>query len=135
MEKKHLNSPALPKPRGYSHVVAVNDWGPMIFVSGQVATDAQGTIVGPGDLKIQLRQVIANLKAALETAGATLADIIKTTTYIVDYKESDATALREARAELFPTGEPPASTLLGVCALAVEGLMVEMEAIAIVQVP
>lgn len=59
----------------------------MIFVSGQVATDAQGTIVGPGDLKIQLRQVIANLKAALETAGATLADIIKTTTYIVDYKE------------------------------------------------
>jgi len=133
MEKKYLNPDTLLKPRGYTHVVTITGPAKMIFISGQVAIDKEGKLVGPGDLKTQIRQASANLKAALEAAGATPADIVKTNTYIVNYKQSDYSAMREARGELFPEGEPPASTLVGVTSLAVDGLMVEMEAIAAVK--
>jgi enamine deaminase RidA (YjgF/YER057c/UK114 family) len=133
MERKYLNPPTLLQPRGYTHVVTVEGGGKMVFISGQVAVDKDGKLVGPGDLKTQIRQTVSNLKLALEAAGATAADLVKTNTYIVNYKQADYSALREARAELFPSGEPPASTLVGVTSLAVDGLMVEMEAIAMVK--
>jgi len=133
MKKKYLNPDTLLKPRGYTHVVTITGPAKMIFVSGQVAIDKEGKLVGPGDLKTQIRQASANLKAALEAAGATPVDIVKTNTYIVNYKQSDYSAMREARGELFPDGEPPASTLVGVTSLAVDGLMVEMEAVAAVK--
>jgi enamine deaminase RidA (YjgF/YER057c/UK114 family) len=133
MERKYLNPPTLLQPRGYTHVVTVEGGGKMVFISGQVAVDKDGKLVGPGDLKTQIRQSASNLKLALEAAGATPVDIVKTNTYIVNYKQADYSALREARAELFPSGEPPASTLVGVTSLAVDGLMVEMEAIAVVK--
>jgi enamine deaminase RidA (YjgF/YER057c/UK114 family) len=133
MERKYLNPPTLLQPRGYTHVVTVEGGGKMVFISGQVAVDKDGKLIGPGDLKTQIRQAGSNLKLALEAAGATPADIVKTNTYIVNYKQADYSALREARAELFPSGEPPASTLVGVTSLAVDGLMVEMEAIAVVK--
>jgi enamine deaminase RidA (YjgF/YER057c/UK114 family) len=133
MEKKYLNPDTLLKPRGYTHVVTISGPAKMIFISGQVAIDKEGKLVGPGDLKTQIRQASTNLKAALEAAGATPADIVKTNTYIVNYKQSDYSAMREARGELFPDGEPPASTLVGVTSLAVDGLMVEMEAVAAVK--
>jgi len=133
MERKYLNPPTLLQPRGFTHVVTVDGGGKMVFISGQVAVDKDGKLVGPGDLETQIRQAASNLKLALEAAGATAADIVKTNTYIVNYKQADYSALREARAELFPSGEPPASTLVGVTSLAVDGLMVEMEAIAVVK--
>ena len=133
MERKYLNPPTLLQPRRYTHVVTVDGGGKMVFISGQVAVDKDGKLVGPGDLETQIRQAASNLKLALEAAGATAADIVKTNTYIVNYKQADYSALREARAELFPSGEPPASTLVGVTSLAVDGLMVEMEAIAVVK--
>ena len=133
MEKKYLNPDTLLKPRGYTHIVTITGPAKMIFISGQVAIDKEGKLVGLGDLKTQIRQASANLKAALEAAGATPADIVKTNTYIVNYKQSDYSAMREARGELFPDGEPPASTLVGVTSLAVDGLLVEMEAIAAVK--
>ncbi len=133
MEKKFINPDTLLQPRGYTHVVTVEGGGKMILVSGQVAVDREGKLVGPTDLKTQIRQAAGNLKAALAAAGATPADIVKMNTYIVNYKQSDYSAMREARATLFPDGaNPPASTLVGVMALAVEGLMVEIEAIAMV---
>ncbi len=134
METSHTNPVTLLKPSGYTHIVSVQAPGKIIFISGQVSVDKDGKLVGAGDLKAQVRQAASNLKLALEAVGATPADIVKTNTYIVNYKQSDYSAMREARAELFPTGTtPPASTLVGVTALAVEGLMVEMEAIAIVR--
>ncbi|MGH7781132.1 MAG: RidA family protein [Candidatus Binataceae bacterium] len=134
METKHINPETLLQPRGYTHVVTVSAPGRIVFVSGQVAVDKDGKLVGSGDLKTQVRQAAANLKLALEGAGATPADIVKTNTYIVNYKPSDYSAMREARTSLFPEGtKAPASTLIGVTSLAVEGLMVEMEAIAIVR--
>ena len=80
----------------------------------------------------QIRQAASNLKLALEAAGAKPSDIVKSNTYIVNYKQSDYAAMREARAALYGDATPPASTLVGVTSLAVEGLMVEMEAIAAV---
>lgn len=133
MDKKYINPDTLLKPRGYTHIVTISGPAKMIFISGQVAVDKEGKLVGPGDLKAQIRQAATNLKAALAAAGATSADIIKTNTYIVNYKQSDYSAMREARGELFPDGEPPASTLVGVTSLAIDGLMVEMEAIAAVK--
>jgi len=133
MDKKYINPDALLKPRGYTHIVTISGPAKLIFISGQVAVDKEGKLVGPGDLKTQIRQAASNLKAALAAAGATSADIVKTNTYIVNYKQSDYSAMREARGELFPDGEPPASTLVGVTSLAVDGLMVEMEAIAAVK--
>jgi enamine deaminase RidA (YjgF/YER057c/UK114 family) len=133
MEKKYVNPDTLLAPRGYTHVVTIAGPAKLIFISGQVAVDKQGKLVGPGDLKAQIRQAATNLKAALAAVGATSKDIVKTNTYIVNYKQSDYSAMRDARSELFPEGEPPASTLVGVTSLAVDGLMVEMEAIAAVK--
>jgi enamine deaminase RidA (YjgF/YER057c/UK114 family) len=133
MQKKYLNPDTLLKPRGYTHVVTVEGAGKMIFISGQVAVDKDGKLVGAGDLTAQVKQAAANLSAALAAAGATPADIVKTNTYIVNYKQENYSALREARSALFPSGDPPASTLVGVTALAIEGLLVEMEAIAVVR--
>jgi enamine deaminase RidA (YjgF/YER057c/UK114 family) len=133
MDKKYINPDTLLKPRGYTHIVTIAGPAKLIFISGQVSVDKEGKLVGAGDLKTQIRQAASNLKAALTAAGATPADIVKTNTYIVNYKQSDYSAMREARGELFPDGEPPASTLVGVTSLAVDGLMVEMEAIAAVK--
>jgi enamine deaminase RidA (YjgF/YER057c/UK114 family) len=130
MEKRHINPDTLLAPRGYSHIVTVEGAQKLAFISGQVAVDKEGKIVGPGDLKIQIKTAAENLVAALAAVGAKPSDIVKMNTYIVQYKQSDYAAMREARAVLFPSGEPPASTLIGVHSLAVDGLLVEIEAVA-----
>ena len=130
MERKNVNPDTLLTPRGYSHVVTVEGAQKLAFIAGQVAVDKEGKIVGPGDLTTQIKQVAHNLIAALAAVGAKPTDIVKMNTYIVQYKPSDYAAMRDARAILFPSGEPPASTLIGVHSLAVDGLLVEIEAIA-----
>lgn len=130
MEKKFVNPETLLTPRGYTHSVAVEGARKLVFIAGQVAVDKEGKLVGAGDLKVQIKQAAENLIAALAGVGAKPSDIVKMNTYIVNYKQSDYAAMREARAVLFPQGDPPASTLIGVQSLAVEGLLVEIEAIA-----
>jgi enamine deaminase RidA (YjgF/YER057c/UK114 family) len=132
MEKKFINPDALMKPRGYTHVVTVEAPGKIVFISGQVAYNKEGMLVGAGDLAAQTTQAVENLKTALAAVGGTPADIVKLNTYIVNYKPADYPAFSAARNALAAGGNPPASTLIGVAALAVEGLLVEMEAIAIV---
>src|SRR5436190_9174385 len=68
----------------YTHVVTVSGTGKMIFVAGQLARDAQGNCVGKGDMRAQIQQVGENIKTCLEAAGATLADIVKTNTFVTD---------------------------------------------------
>jgi enamine deaminase RidA (YjgF/YER057c/UK114 family) len=134
MERKNINPDTLATPRGYSHVVTIEGAQKLAFIAGQVAIDKEGKIVGPGDLTAQIKQVAHNLIAALAGVGAKPADIVKMNTYIVQYKASDYAAMREARAILFAGGEePPASTLVGVHSLAVDGLLVEIEAIAAIK--
>jgi enamine deaminase RidA (YjgF/YER057c/UK114 family) len=133
MEKTFINPATLAAPRGYTHVVTAAS-GKMVFISGQVAFNVNGELVGKGDLRAQTRQVYENLKNALAAAGATTADVVKLNTYVVDFKPADLAAIREVRGQYFPNPERmPASTLVGVHALAFEGLLIEVEAIAMVK--
>ena len=131
MEKHFFNPSSVHKPRGYTHAVAV-DGGRMVFVAGQVAFDQDGNLVGTGNLRAQADKALDNLVAALAAAGATAADVVKINTYVVNYKPADLAIVREARARFFGDQNPPASTLIGVQALAVEGLLIEIEAVAAV---
>lgn len=132
MEKKFINPPTLSTPRGYTHVVTATG-GKMVFIAGQVAWDTKGEIVGKGDLRAQATQVYENLKAALAAAGATFTDVVKMNTYIVNFKTADLPIIREVRAKYSLQENLPASTLVGVQALAVDGLLIEVEVIAMVK--
>src|SRR6267143_1873646 len=118
------------KPAAYSQVVVATGRR-MVFVSGQVSIDADGKLVAPGDVLGQARQVYANLRAALEGAGAKPADVVKLTTYIVGYTPELRPLLGEARSMVFNPAAVPASTLVGVQALAEPGYLIEVEAIAV----
>lgn len=130
MKKEFINPAGLSAPRGYTHVVSISS-GKTVYVSGQVALDARAELVGRGDLRRQTEQVFENLITALAAAGAMLADVVKITYFVVSLKPEDGAIIREARSRYF--GEKfPASTMVGVTALAMEGLLVEIEAIAAV---
>jgi enamine deaminase RidA (YjgF/YER057c/UK114 family) len=132
MATQFFNPPDIHRPRGYTHVVAVDN-GRLIFVAGQVAFDKEGNLVGKGDLRMQTEKALENLTAALAAAGATPADVVKVNTYVVNYRPDDYPIIREARARIFNGQNPPASTMIGVQALAVEELLIEIEAIAVVK--
>jgi reactive intermediate/imine deaminase len=125
---RHVNPPALSTPTGYTHVVAPQR-GRLVFIAGQVAADKSGTVVGKGDFKAQARQVFENLKAAVGAAGGTMADVAKINVYVTDL--SQISALRDVRQQYF-TGNPPASTLVQVVALARPEYLLEIEAIVVV---
>jgi len=128
---KRSNPPTLSKPTGYTHVVEVTGPVKTIYISGQIAFDKDGAIVGAGDMKAQAEQVFRNLQAALAAAGAKFSDVVKMNTYITDMDK--APAVREVRARYF--GETtPASTLVQVVHLARPELMLEIEVIAVVPV-
>jgi enamine deaminase RidA (YjgF/YER057c/UK114 family) len=132
VRRQHINPPGLvaPRARGYTHVVAVSG-GRTIYVAGQVAFNAQGELVGKGDLRAQARQAYENLRLALAGANASLKDLVKLNTYVVNLKAEDVAVLREVRAEALKDLTPPTSTLVGVQALASLDFMIEVEAIAV----
>jgi 2-iminobutanoate/2-iminopropanoate deaminase len=112
----------------YSQVVVVGGSGRQIFVAGQIARDVDGNVVGKGDMAAQIAQVGENIKTCLEAAGATLADIVKTTTYVTDIEEY----FKHADVRLRYFGEAtPTSTTVQVSGLAHADFMVEVEALAI----
>lgn len=115
----------------YSHTVIASGKR-TVYVAGQVAVDERGTIVGAGDLAAQTTQVMKNLGKALAAAGAGYEHIVKITTYVVDYKPELRPIIGKARSAFFK-GTPPASTLVGVSALAAPEWMIEIEAIAVLE--
>jgi enamine deaminase RidA (YjgF/YER057c/UK114 family) len=129
--REHKNPPGLSTPRGYTHVVSASG-GRTVYVAGQVSLDAKGELVGKGDLRAQARQVFENLRLALAGAGASFRDVVKWNTYVVNFKAEDLPVLREVRAELLKDVTPPASTLVGVQALANPDFLIEVEAVAVV---
>lgn len=131
MPKQFINPKELSNPGTYTHVVAA-EGRRLIFISGQIALDAQGQLIGKGDLRAQTKQVFENLKTALASAGAGFSDVVKTTMFVVNYKAEMRPALVEVRSQYLPKENPPASTLVGVTALAREELLLEVEAIAVV---
>jgi enamine deaminase RidA (YjgF/YER057c/UK114 family) len=125
---QHFRAPeGLAPGPGYSH--AVTGRGRWVATAGQVALDDAGQLVGPDDPQAQARQAFANLGRALAAAGASFADVIKLNYYVTDI--AMLPAVRAIRDEYVDTARPPASTAVQVSALAMPGLMIEIEAWAI----
>jgi reactive intermediate/imine deaminase len=119
---------ATPAAGGYAHVVGVDlDDRRMLFVSGQLPLDRDGSLVGTGDMRAQTRQVFENLRIILEAEGATFADVVKMGTYVTSL--DDLASVREVRHEYLGT-EPPASTLVQVRALVLPDAMIEIDVVA-----
>jgi len=128
---KEIFSPAtLPPPTGYSHVAKVNR-GTLVYIAGQVSSDASGKLVGEGNFEAQVEQVFKNVKLALEAAGAGMADIVKLNTYLVaEVSQDDLPKMRAIRDRYLNKEKPPASTLVVVSRLARPGWLIEIEAVA-----
>lgn len=119
------------KTPSYSHA-AVASGARTIYTAGQVAVDENGALVGGNDLAAQSAQVMENLGKALAAGGASFADVVKITTYVVGYKPEHRAIIGQARAKFFAGRTPPASTLVGVAALAAPEWLIEIEAIAVI---
>jgi enamine deaminase RidA (YjgF/YER057c/UK114 family) len=129
-EKKFIYPEGLVRPPTYTPVVAVRG-GRTLYVSGQVSTNEKGELVGKGDLAAQAEQVFHNLSMALKGAGATFADVVKINTLIVGYQPGHRSLVHAVRAKYCSKDNPPASTLVGVQALALADYLIEVEAIAV----
>jgi reactive intermediate/imine deaminase len=126
---KRTNPPTLSTPTGYTHVVEVTGPAKTVYISGQIALDKSGNLVGGSEMKAQAEQVFKNLEAALAAAGATFDQVVKMNTYTTDM--SQVQAIRDVRGKYF-TKTTPASTLVQVVKLARPDLLLEIEVIAVV---
>ena len=125
---RHTSTALFPPP-GYAHAV-VSRGGATVWSAGGVPLDADGVLVGPGDLTAQTEQVVANLGVALADAGARPEDVVRTTVYVVTTEREDLGIVWDA---VQASGlARAASTLLGVALLGYEGQLVEIEATAVV---
>jgi enamine deaminase RidA (YjgF/YER057c/UK114 family) len=124
----HLNPEGVAPGNGYSHVVTGP--GRWVAISGQVAFDAEGNLVGEGDAGAQAQQVFANLERCLAAAGATFAEVVKLNFYVTDV--AYLPAIRVARDAHIDTANPPASTAVQVVALFRPDVLLEVEAYAVV---
>ena len=118
-------------PGYYTPVISVSG-GRTLYISGQVSLDGEGKIVGKGDLLAQTEQVYKNLATALAGAGATFADVVKLTVFVVNYQPEHRALLQSVREKYVSKANPPASTLVGVQSLAASAFLVEVEAVAVV---
>lgn len=124
---RFINPASLSAPNGFSHV-AVGAAQQIAFISGQVSYDGRGKIVGVGDLAAQTRQVLENLSLALEAIGADFNDVLKFTFFVKNLSEEAVATIRRVRKDFLSPTNPPASTMVGVAALAKQDLLLEVEA-------
>jgi enamine deaminase RidA (YjgF/YER057c/UK114 family) len=127
---ERTNAPGLSRPPGYSHVVVASG-SRLVSTAGAVPLDEEGNLVGAGDLHAQARQTLENLALALEAVGARERDVIKITVYVVAGERADLGVAWGAVQQSGIAGA--ASTLLGVSMLAIEGQLVEIDAIAVLE--
>lgn len=134
LKAQAINPPALPPAHGYSHIVVAPP-GRLVSISGQVAIDGNGAVVGAGDFEAQCVQVFENLETALRSVGLTFANVIRTDMYVTDLEHLDT--LRKVRARYLPKDSPPTSTLVKVDSLYRPELLIEvaMEAVVPDSVP
>ncbi|GAB4012138.1 RidA family protein [Spirosoma migulaei] len=135
---QYSNPPGLPTSKNYTQIV-VAQGSRIAYISGQVSANAKGEIINKGDFRGQTKQVLENLKIALEAVGATFADVIKTTTYVVNTDAEKIGIVRDIRSQYFTSAgrsasavdspNPPASTYVGVQGLYDKDVLIEIEAI------
>jgi 2-iminobutanoate/2-iminopropanoate deaminase len=125
------NPPTVSKSNGYSHAAEI-DLGKskMLIISGQVAMDVEGKVVGENNFEQQTEQVFKNIKAIIENSGGTMNDVVKITIYLRDV--SNITKFREIRNKYINVNNPPASTLVEITDLARDEFLVEVEATAVI---
>jgi enamine deaminase RidA (YjgF/YER057c/UK114 family) len=130
--KRAINPPSVFRSleHGFSQAVVASG-RKTLYVSGQTAWDSRRQLVGGTDLEGQARQAFANLRSVVEAAGGTLADVVSLRIYIVDYRPEKAAPVGRVFRELFAGEVKPASTWVGVGALADPGFLVEVEATAV----
>lgn len=114
---------------GFSHA-AISKEGKLLHLAGQVAWDAKGELVGPGDLAAQTRQALANLSAVLREAKATPKDIVRLRTYIVGHTPDKLGVVIPELMKFYGDAVPAPNTLIGVAALALPDFLIEIEATA-----
>jgi 2-iminobutanoate/2-iminopropanoate deaminase len=130
MAKQQIRSARIADPAGhYSQAIAVDAIGKLVFVSGMTARRPDGKIAGIGDVEEQTRQVLENIKAALEAAGGAMDDVCRLDVYLRNI--GDRERVNKVRRQFFG-GTPPASTLVEVSKLASPEYLVEISAIAVV---
>ena len=122
---RFLNPDTIPKPGGYTHVVEVTGPGRIIYIAGQLGFGRDGKV---GDFRAQAVQAFENLKSALASVGATFEHVVKLNNYLVDIKKN-LPIYREVRDKYVNTSSPPASTTIGIPALAREDALYEVEAV------
>jgi len=128
---RHLNPPAIPAPRGYSHVVETKGPSRTIYLAGQLGMTADGKFAGaPGYFRAQAIQCFENVKAALAAVGATFEHVVKLNNYLIDM--AHLPLYFEVRDRYVDTKNPPASTTIQISKLARPDALYEVEAIAVV---
>ena len=129
MGKQTFNPHGLPVPKGSYFQVAVADPGRTVGIAGQTASDGKGGLVGPGDVRAQTREVLRKIRTAVEAVGGTVEDIVSVSVFVTDARfYSDVNEVR--REEFGPSF--PVSTMVQCVSLAQPGLLVEINAIAVV---
>lgn len=125
------NPQGVATPKGYSHAAEI-DLGKskMLIISGQVALDAEGKVVGMNNFEQQADQVFKNIKTIVESSGGTMNDVVKFTFYLRDV--SNIVKVREVRDRYVNTASPPASTLVEVSDLFRDEFLLEIEATAVI---
>lgn len=131
MPKQQIVSDKIGKPSGhFSHATMIEASGRLVFISGMLAKNTSGEIVGIGDPEAQTRQVCENLKAAVEEAGGTLDDICRVDVYVRNMEHFDA--IHAVRREYF--SEPlPASTMVEITKMTTPDALIEINAIAVIK--
>jgi enamine deaminase RidA (YjgF/YER057c/UK114 family) len=129
-QKQHrfINPETIAKPTGYTHVVETSGTR-TVYISGQVAFDMDGSLVGENDMGAQAEQVFRNLQAALASVGATFENVAKLTYFMTDI--SQLQAVRDVRDRYINTANPPASSAFEVQKLFRPECLIEVEAIAV----
>lgn len=122
------NAAGFEHPQPFSQGISTPP-GRLVWVAGQVALDHTGAVIGPGDAAAQTEATLENLKRVLEAGGATLDDVARLTVYLTDM--ADLPAIQEVRARYFPS-DPPVSSTIGISSLVNPELVVEIDAVAVV---
>jgi len=134
MGKEYVNPSSLFRSLDHGFLQAVVASGRRtIYLSGQTAWDAEKRLIAGQDLDGQTMMAFRNVRAVVEAAGGTMADVVSLRLYIVDYKPEKAGAISRALREFFPDDAKPATTWLGVVSLANPEFLIEVEATAVLE--